>query len=255
MKLALMTWDIAKKFPLAELIRIAKAFGIGAFEFRAQSAHAHGVEVERTPEEREAIRGELAAAGLATAGVATGNDLSAADPAERRKLVEDSKNHVRLAADLGGTHIRLFANKLPEGRAPEEVVDYVARALREIAEAAQGTGVDVLLEMHGKFREPELAVGAVKAARHPGVGIIFNSNHQDTIEGSVKKNFAAAQPWLRHVHVHDFEKKAIPYAELFALLKKMKFQRYVSLEMNDSPDQERVIGLQALLYHEMLKNA
>ncbi|MCX6380812.1 MAG: sugar phosphate isomerase/epimerase, partial [Armatimonadetes bacterium] len=50
------------------------------------------------------------------------------------------------------------------------------------------------------------------------VGICWNSNSQDIVDGSVKPYFDLLKPWLKSCHINDLW-GAYPYRELFALMR------------------------------------
>ena len=56
MKLSLLTYNMAKTWELPKVIQMARAGGFAGVEFRTDSNHKHGVELETTPEQRRAIR-------------------------------------------------------------------------------------------------------------------------------------------------------------------------------------------------------
>lgn len=232
MKLSLMTWDIARDAPLDEILALGKGIGLPGVEFRAGAGMRHGVEIERTPAERAEIRRRMSDAGVAVAGIATGCEFHFADPSRRREEADRAKRHVDLAADLGAPQIRVFANDLPEGHTREEIVGWVAECLREVGLHGEKQGVRVNLELHGKFRDPVLCLGAVERSACRNVGIVYNSNVQDIQGGSIREAFGLVAPRVRHVHLHEFGGDAgFPYPELFGLLVAAGYDGWCSCEV------------------------
>ena len=251
MKLSIMTYQIAKDWDLDTYLRVARETGCAGVEFRVELGYKHGVELERTPEERHGIREKCQEAGIEIACVATGCRFHFPEPEKRAEQVALAKKYVQLAADLGAPRIRVFGNDLPPELEERQVVGFVGDALREVAEFADPPGVDVLLEMHGDFNDWHIARSAVERADHPRVGIIYNCDRRDIVDGSVRECFQGIQHLLRHVHFHSLLAD-YPYEELLALLKGMGYKGFLSAELPASDDPETVMGLTAKLMHQWI---
>jgi sugar phosphate isomerase/epimerase len=253
MKLSLDTYSIGTDLTLRDLIELLTANGFDGVEFRCEANQKHGVELETSPEERRRIRTLLEGAGITVACLSTGQRYESPDPAARQAAIERTKRFLDLAADLGCGRIRVFGNDFPEGVPKPQVVQYVGESLRACGEHAEGSGVDVLLEMHGQFYYWEYALGAVQVADHPNVAINYNCDVRDLVNGSVAYTFGQVKDHVRHVHLHDLEDPAYPYKELFGILKETGYDGFCSLEEGYREGGERkVIALYAALYREMI---
>jgi len=251
MKLSIMSYQIAKDWDLETCLEVAKRTGCVGLEFRVELGYKHGVELECTPEERQAIRGKCAQAGIDIACVATGCRFHFPEPEKRAEQVALAKEYIQLAADLGCGRIRVFGNDLPGDVEKRQVVGFVGNALREIAEFAEPSGVDVLLEMHGDFNDWRTAAAAAEWANHKRVGIVYNCDLRDVVDGSVRECFEGIQHLLRHLHYHSLLAD-YPYKELLELLKGVDYQGYLSAELPASDDPETVMGLSAALMREYI---
>ncbi len=251
MKLSIMTYQIAKDWDLDTYLQVAKRTGCAGVEFRVELDYKHGVELERTPEERQAIKAKCAEAGIDIACIATGCRFHFPEPEKRAEQVVLAKQYVQLAADLGCGRIRVFGNDLPADVEKRRVVGFVGNSLRDIAEFSEPLGVDVLLEMHGDFNDWRTATVAAEWANHQNVAIIYNCDQRDIVEGSVRDCFEGIQHLLRHVHFHSLLAD-YPYKELLSLLKGMDYQGYLSAELPASDDPETVMGLTAALMREYI---
>ena len=251
MKLSIMTYQIAKDWDLDTYLRVATETGCAGVEFRVELGYKHGVELERTPEERQAIRTQCSEAGIDIACVATGCRFHFPEPEKRAEQVALAKQYVQLASDLGCGRIRVFGNDLPPDVEKRRVVGFVGNSLRDIAEFAEPLGVDVLLEMHGDFNDWRTATVAAEWANHQNVAIIYNCDQRDIVEGSVRDCFEGIQHLLRHVHFHSLLVD-YPYKELLSLLKGMDYRGYLSAELPASDDPQTVMGLTAALMREYI---
>jgi sugar phosphate isomerase/epimerase len=248
MKLSLLTYSMARTWDLERIIKAAHDFGFAGIELRAEAGHAHGVELERTAAERRAIRDRIEDAYLEVAGVGTSCRYDSPDPAQRRAMIERSKQYIQLAADVGAGMIRVFGNDMPAGVNREDCIAYVAESLHELGEFAEPYGVDVLLEMHGQFNYWGFALPAVQAANHPNVALVYNCDPRDLVAGSVASTYSRVCNWIRHVHMHEFV-GPFPYPELFALLKADGYTGYLSSEVEQEiPTPEHFLGTYANLF-------
>lgn len=248
MKLALLTYNLARTWSLPRIIESARSYGFAGVEFRAEAGHEHGVELERTSAERREIRDRLEDAYLEAAGIGTSSRFESPDPAQRQVVIDRTRRYVELASDLGCRRIRVFGNIIPEGVRRDDCVKYVGESLRALGEFAQPFGVDVLLEMHGQFNYWGFARTAVEIANHPRVALIYNCDNRDLVAGSPAATYSQVRPWIRHVHMHEFT-RGYPYPELFALLKADNYDGYLASEIStEVPTQEQYLAMYAALF-------
>jgi len=248
LRLALLTYNIARSWELPKIIEVARQCGFAGVEFRTEAGHAHGVELERTAAERRRLREQLEDAYLDVVGIGTGSKFDSPDSALRQQVVDRTKRYVELAADLGARRIRVFGNDLPKDVRRDDCIKYVGESLRALGEFAEPFAVDVLLEMHGQFNFWGFARGAVEAAQHPRVALVYNCETRDAIAGSVAATYQQVRGWIRHVHLHEFS-RGYPYPEPFALLGADGYTGYLSAELGtEIPTPEQFLGLYALLF-------
>lgn len=255
MKLCLLTYNMARHWELAELIKVARLGGFSGLELRAEAGHKHGVELETSAEERRAIRYQVQDACLEVAGISTSSRFDTPDATKRREVVERSKRYIELAADVNAGQIRVFGNDMPkegvDGGAPparEDVMRYVGDSLRELGEFAEPHGVNVMLEMHGQFNYWHFAMTAVEHADHPQVSILYNCDNRDLVGGSVASTYNRVAHLIGHVHMHDFV-NGFPYAELFGLLQRDGYDGYLSSEIGKTdPSHEDYFLMYAQLF-------
>jgi len=248
MKLCLLTYNLARRWDLAQIIEVARLYGFAGVEFRAEAGHAHGVELERTRAERRQIRDRIEDAYLEVAGIGTSARFESPDPAQRQAAIDRTRGYIELAADLGCRRVRVFGNDIPAGVQRDECVTYVGESLRALGEYAAPHGVDVLLEMHGQFNYWGFARAAVAIADHPRVALVYNCDPRDVVGGSVAATYGQVRPWIRHVHMHEFT-GAYPYPELFALLQADGYGGYLASEIGtEHPTAEHYLALYAALF-------
>jgi sugar phosphate isomerase/epimerase len=247
-KLSLLTYNLAREWDLTKLAVVARVNGFAGLEFRAEAGHQHGVELERTADERRAIRDRLEDAYLEAVCIGTGCRYESPDLAQRQAMIDRTKRFVELAHDIGCRRVRVFGNNIPAGVRRDDCVSYVAESLRALGEFASEYGVDVLLEMHGQFNYWGFARTAVDLANHPRVALVYNCDRKDLVAGSVATTYGQVRQHVRHVHLHELT-SGFPYPELFALLRADGYDGYLSSEVEaaDALSREQYFATYAAL--------
>jgi sugar phosphate isomerase/epimerase len=245
---------MAQHLNFDESIALAKASGCAGIDFRTGSpppyTFDHGVELERTAEERKQMRRKLEDNYLEIASLNTDYRFESLDLTERQRNIDKAKLECELAHDLGCSRIRVFGNAIRTEDA-RDCVAYVAKSLAEVADHAAPLGVTVMLEMHGQFNYWGYALEAMRLADRPNVGILYNCDARDLLNGSCIETFKRVEKYVRHIHMHDLS-GPYPYVELFEELIRIGYDGYLSAEIKETPDPTRVmvlhnIGVRALI--------
>jgi len=230
--LGLVTYNVAKDWDLDTVLRLVGEAGFEGVEFR--STHAHGVELTLSPTERAEVKRKCAAAGMKQVSLGTACEFHSPEPAVVRKNVEEVREWVLLARDLGARGIKVRPNGLPEGVPVEKTLEQIGRTLAECGEFASDHGVEIWVEVHGQgTKEPANMRRIMDACGHPAVGVTWNSNDSDVKGGSVKGSFDLLQPFIRCCHITDLWSD-YPYAELFSLLQGSGYDRFTLCEFHQS---------------------
>ena len=187
---------------LAEMLDTAGRFGYDGIEPRMDAGHAHGVEINTTPEQREAIRGQAEDAGIALSCLAT--SLKYADPSTTDDMMEQTRQRIELAADIGAPVIRVFGGALPEGQSREDAIELLIHCLGMASEWATDKGVTLCLETHDDWTDPRHVATVLARIGHAGVAANWDVMHPvRTGKATMDESFEALKPWIRHLHVHD----------------------------------------------------
>jgi sugar phosphate isomerase/epimerase len=214
--LGLVTYNVAKDWDLATILRLCREARFEGVEFR--TTHAHGVERTLTPAQRAEVKGKCAGAGLRQTSLGSVCEFHSPDPAVVRKNVENCREWVLLAKDIGARGVKVRPNGLPKGVPEEKTLEQIGRALAECGAFAKDHGVEIWVEVHGdETRVPARMRRIMEVCSHPSVGITWNSNDTDVENGSVAESFALLRPFLRCCHITDL-RSTYPYRELFSLL-------------------------------------
>ena len=90
----------------------------------------------------------------------------------------------------------------------------------------------------------------MRATKHDNVGLCWNSNPTDVVNGSVKPSFDLLRPWLRSCHINELV-SGYPYRELFALMQRTNYNRWTLCECAESREPERFLRYYRALWLEL----
>ena len=230
--LGLVTYNVAKDWDLDTILRLCREARFEGVEFR--TTHAHGVERTLTPAQRADVKRKCADAGLLQTSLGSVCEFHSPEPAVVRRNIEDCREWVLLARDIGARGVKVRPNGLPKDVPEEKTLEQIGRALAECGSFAKDHGVEIWLEVHGDLaRVPARIRRILDVCSHPSVGITWNSNDTDVEDGSVARSFALLRPFLRCCHITDL-RSSYPYRELFALLARSGFTGFTLCEYPES---------------------
>jgi hypothetical protein len=228
--LGCVTHTLFEKHDLESIITILEECGYEGVELRttegSPNGQVHGVEPSLSQAERARVRKRFERSKLKLVNLGSPAEFQSPDAAERKRNVAKGKQFVDLAHDLGATGIKVR----PYGWGPEpdhqKTVRRIGECLKELGEYSLPKKVDILLEIHNEGHAEDkqmLELAGVKS-----VGIIWNCDPFDVVNGSVKECFDMLRPWLRTVHTKYRE--GYPFRELYTLLRQSKFTGYTLYE-------------------------
>ena len=248
--LGCVTYNVLKDWDLETIIRNLEAAGFEAVELR--TGHKHGVEPSLTAAQREQIRARFQKTKVRLLSYGSTCEFESPDAEVRRKQVEIGKQWVDLAHDTGAWGVKVRPNGLPKGVPMETTVQNIAASLRELGDYGQGHGVEIWMEVHGPTTQnPPVSAAIMKATKHANVGVCWNSNEVDVVNGSVKQNFELLKPWIRNAHINDLSNN-YPWRELFTLLRNSGYERYTLCEVDPpSKEPERFLHYYRALWTEL----
>ena len=91
----------------------------------------------------------------------------------------------------------------------------------------------------------------MRATNHKNVGLCWNSNPTDIVDGSVKPSFDLLRPWVRSCHITELV-GGYPYKELFRLMKASGYDRWTLCEAAESKEPERFLRYYRALWRELM---
>ena len=235
-KLGLVTYNVAQDWDLPTLLRIASEAGVAAIECR--TTHKHGVEPKLSADERATVKKQFADSGVVFWGCGSVCEFHAADAGEVARNVEECKRFLALAKDLGGRGVKVRPNGVAKGHTVEQACEQIGTALKLCGTAAADLGLEIWVEVHGPVTQvPKNAKAILDACGHPAVGVTWNSNATDVVNGSVAEGFKLLEKHIKSCHINELTNDAAgkyPYRELFAKLAGINYDRYTLCEVGKS---------------------
>ena len=241
LKLGTVTYNIAKDWDVPTLIKNLTDVGFDAVELR--TTHKHGVEIALSPAARAEVRKQFEGSAVKIGGLGTTFEFHAADPAIVRKNIDETKEWVKLAQDLGSPSVKVRPNGLPKNVPEEKTLEQIGKSLAECGAFAQDHGVKIQLEVHGEEtqRVPRIRKIFDFGGNHPAVRACWNSNQTDLLDGGWDSNFELLKNQIGQVHMRDLMLEEYPWRKLISGLAQMNFQGYCFAEIPESADAVRVL--------------
>ena len=250
MVLGSVTYQVLQNMDLETVIRTLEATGFDGVELR--TTHKHGVEPSIDKAERERVKARFERSKVRLLSYGTTCEFQSADPAERRKQIDLAKQFVDLAHDTGAWGVKVRPNGLAKGVPRETTIQNIAAGLKEVGEYGYVHGVEIWLEVHGaETQVPTAAAEIMRATNHKNVGLCWNSNPTDVVNGSVKASFDLLRPWLMSCHINELT-SGYPYKELFGLMRKSGYDRWTLCECAESKEPERFLRYYRALWRELM---
>lgn len=138
-------------------------------------------------------------------------DINAADPAERAKAIEQCKDSVNQAYELGAKILALLSGPVPADGDKKAATDRLVDSLIQVCKyAASKGGLFVSLETFDFDIDKRCLVGptvdAVEVAKRvraecPNFGLTVDLSHQPMLNESIKEMVSTAAPYLIHTHI------------------------------------------------------
>jgi sugar phosphate isomerase/epimerase len=251
MLLGAVTYNVLKDWDLETILTKLEESGFAAVELR--TTHRHGVEPSLGPAERERVRRRFERSKVRLLSFGTVCEFHSPDAAVRRSQIDTGRQFIQLAHDCGAWGVKVRPNGLPPEAPREVTIANIATSLREVGQYGAGMGIEVWLEVHGKeTSDPKIIAEIMKATRQENVGVCWNSNPADIVNGSVKSSFELLKPWIRNVHINELA-NGYPWRELFTLLRRARYERYTLCETQASAEPERFLRWYRALWTELTR--
>jgi sugar phosphate isomerase/epimerase len=234
MRLGLVTYNWGRNWDLPTVIKNCESTGFEGVELR--STHKHGVEITLNKQQREEVAKRFADTPVVLAGLGSACEYHSPDAAVLKKNIDATKAFVTLCHDVGGEGVKVRPNGLPDGVPVERTLEQIGKALNEVGRFAEGFGVEIRLEVHGRgtAHVPHIKT-IMDVADQENVVVCWNCNPQDLDGEGLEHNFDLVKARIGTIHIHDLRNANYPWPELFGLLKQADFAGWTLLEEGKEP--------------------
>ncbi len=242
LKLGTVTYNIAKDWDVPTIIKNLTEVGFDGVELR--TTHKHGVEISLPAAARADVRRQFEASAVKIGGLGSTCEFHSPDPAVVRKNIDEAKEWVKLAKDVGSPSVKVRPNGLRKDVPENQTLEQIGKALAECGAFARDNNVMIQLEVHGPEtqRVPRIRKILDYGGNHPNVRACWNSNQTDLLDGGFEANFKLLRDQIGQVHMRDLSLEEYPWRKLISSLAGMKFQGYCFAEIPESTDAIRVLG-------------
>ncbi|MBM4018131.1 MAG: sugar phosphate isomerase/epimerase [Planctomycetes bacterium] len=248
-RLGMVTYLVGAQMDLPTLIDACEKSGMEGVELR--TSHKHGVEPGLDAAARARVRETFAKTKVKLVMLGSTCEFHSPDAAAVKKNVEQAKEFVRLAVDVGAWGVKVRPNALPKDVPPEKTLKQIGDACREVGQFAKEKNIIIAVEMHGGgTSDPPNMARIMQACGHPSVGLCWNSNAGEVKNSSVKENFDLVKQWLKHCHVRDLTKDDYPWKELMTLFRGIGYDGYTMIETSTKEDPVEFLKKQRAAWEE-----
>lgn len=143
--------------------------------------------------------------GIAFSGAACGVSMVQADAANRAESLKQIKMWVDVTDDLGASHLRIFAGKLPSGSSLKDAIDWVVETMKAACDYSGEKGIMLGLEDHdGVTQSADRCLEIMQRVNSPFAGINLDiTNFIDTPTQDAYAQIAACLPYATNTHIRD----------------------------------------------------
>ena len=130
-----------------------------------------------------------------------------ADAAERKRNLDEAKNFIQLAQQLGSPYIRVFPNNFPKEREKKETIDLIVKGLHELGDYAKNFDVTVLLITHGDVMHIEDLENIMRSVGHDHVGLGWDiANMWSATKEPPEQVYARLKKYIRLTFIKDLKR-------------------------------------------------
>lgn len=175
--------------------------------------------------------------GVPFSGAACGVSMVQADPAKRAQALAEIKKWVDAADQLGASHLRVFAGKLPAGHTAEEGIGWVVETMKAAADYSGQKGIMLGVEDHsGITQNADTCLEIMHRVNSPYAGINLDITH--FLGGDPYRQIEACIPYATNTHIRDVfdDQTPIDLDRVWRLFATAGFKGYMSAEYEGKED-------------------
>lgn len=158
--------------------------------------------------ELETVVSAAKSLGIGVTSYAVSNNFVSEDPSLRKQALLKITDGIPIAAELGTKVIRVFSGSLAEGIRYEEAKSWIIDGLKEACREAEGAGMTLCLENHGKLAGKGVQVKElIDEVGSPALRSTFDTGNFLLVDEHPLQAFADLKGYIGHVHFKDFKEQ------------------------------------------------
>ena len=158
-----------------------------------------------------------------------------ADAAKRAEAVSQIKKWVDVTDQLGTSHLRIFAGKLPQGAKMQDAIDWVVESMKAACDYSASKGITLGVEDHeGVTQTADVCLEIMQRVSSPYAGINLDiTNFIATPTQDAYAQIAACIPYATgNIHIRDqfYDHTPVDMDRVWQIFARAGYQGYVSAE-------------------------
>lgn len=204
MKLAFTTLG-CPDWSFDKILKQAAAMGYNGIEIRGLEGEMLAERIKQfQPGVQQDTRRALRRAGLKMCGF--GTSVSFHDPDKTGEMLSQGRAAIDVCHAMGIPAIRVFGDRIGD-QDEGEVIARVVRGIQALCDYADGSCVQVLLEVHGEFNTLERVYGVASAVERGNFGVLWDVEHSDKIYGDdFMRFYQPLKSFIKHTHFKDHKR-------------------------------------------------
>lgn len=166
-------------------------------------------------------------------------------PEQRADSLNEIKKWVDVTDRLGGSHLRVFAGKLPPGATVQQAIGWVVETMKAACDYSAKKGVILGLEDHvGVSQSADVCIEIMQRVNSPYAGINLDiTNFIPTPTQDAYAQIAACIPYATNTHIRDrfeYDQSPVDMDRAWRLFAQAGFKGYMSVEYERSLPSDEV---------------
>jgi sugar phosphate isomerase/epimerase len=190
---------------------------------------------------------------VAFSGVACGVSMVQASSDQRADNLNQIKKWVDATDQLGASHLRIFAGKLPTGASQKDAIDWVVETMKAACDYSAKKGVILGLEDHvGVSQSADVCLEIMQRVNSPYAAINLDvTNFIPTPTQDAYAQIAACIPYATNTHIRErfYDETPVDLDRVWRLFAQAGFDGYMSAEYEPTlpSDEVAAIGVPKLV--------
>ena len=172
--------------------------------------------------------------GVAFSGASCGVSMVQADATNRAESLKQIKKWIDVTDQLGASHLRIFAGKLPAGSSLKDAIDWVVECMKAACDYSGEKGITLGVEDHdGVTQSANPCLEIMQRVASPYAGINLDiTNFISTQAQDAYAQIAACIPYATNIHIRDrfYDGTPVDMDRVWQIFARAGHQGYVSAE-------------------------